>query len=162
VAAQGGDRDAFAELYARFGRCVHAILIARVPPDAAADLAQDVFLHAWATLRSLRNAAAFPGWIAAIARHRAIDFVRRAPLEVELDERAASRDEPDLRAQAAEALAAIHGLPETYRETLTLRLIEGCSGREIAVLCGLTEDSVRVNLHRGFKLLRARLGEHGH
>ena len=162
MAAQRGDRDAFAELYSRFGRLVHAILLARVPPDAAADLAQDVFLHAWTTLRSLRNAAAFPGWIATIARHRAIDFVRRAPLEVALDERAVSRDEPDLRAQAAEALAAIHELPDTYRETLTLRLIEGCSGREIAVLCGLTEDSVRVNLHRGFKLLRARLGEHGH
>jgi RNA polymerase sigma-70 factor (ECF subfamily) len=39
-----------------------------------------------------------------------------------------------------------------------LRLVEGCSGREIAALCGLTEDSVRVNLHRGFKLLRERLG----
>jgi RNA polymerase sigma-70 factor (ECF subfamily) len=50
-------------------------------------------------------------------------------------------------------------LPEAYRETLTLRLIEGCSGPEIAELTGLTPDSVRVNLHRGFKLLRERLGE---
>ena len=40
VAAQGGDREAYAELYRRFGKFVHAILLARVPYDAAADLAQ--------------------------------------------------------------------------------------------------------------------------
>jgi RNA polymerase sigma-70 factor (ECF subfamily) len=157
VAAQRGEREAFGELYARFGRFVHAILLARVPPDEAGDLAQDVFLHAWTMIGSLREPAAFGGWISAIARRRAIDFLRRHPMEVELDDRAQNGPSPDTQAQAAEALAAIRTLPEAYRETLLLRLVEGCSGREIAALCGLTEDSVRVNLHRGFKLLRERL-----
>ena len=159
-AAQAGDRDAFGRLYARFAGFVHAILLARVPHDAAADLAQDVFLHAWTTIESLREPAAFPGWIGAIARHRALDFVRRRPPETALVDHghrvhAAS---PHLQYEAAEALDAIRDLPEAYREPLLLRLVEGCSGREIAALCGLTEDSVRVNLHRGFALLRDRLG----
>jgi RNA polymerase sigma-70 factor (ECF subfamily) len=136
---------------------VHAVLLARVPVDAAGDLAQDVFLHAWTLIGTLREPAAFGGWIGAIARRRAIDFVRRRPAEVELEDRAGASASPDAQYQAAEALAAIRELPEAYRETLLLRLVEGCSGREIAVLCGLTEDSVRVNLHRGFKLLRERL-----
>jgi RNA polymerase sigma-70 factor (ECF subfamily) len=159
-AAQAGDRDAFGELYARFARFVHAILLARVPPDAAPDLAQEVFLQAWTSLGSLREPAAFGGWVGALARHRAIDFVRRVPMEVELSDRSLPHAQPDAQYEAAEALAAIHDLPEAYREPLLLRLVEGCSGREIAALCGLTEDSVRVNLHRGFKLLRERLGTH--
>jgi RNA polymerase sigma-70 factor (ECF subfamily) len=137
---------------------VYAILLTRVSPDTAADLAQDVFLHAWTMLGSLREPAAFGGWIGAIARRRAADHVRRSPQEVELDDRHANRDAPDVTFEAARAIAAIRALPEAYRETLTLRLLEGCSGAEIAALTGLTPDSVRVNLHRGFKLLRERLG----
>jgi RNA polymerase sigma-70 factor (ECF subfamily) len=159
LAAQRGDREAFGELYTRFGPFIHAILLARVPPDVAADLAQDVFMHAWTMIGTLHTPAAFGGWIGVIARRRAIDYFRRRPLEVELDDRHANRDAPDVTLQAAEAIEAIRGLPEAYRETLLLRLLEGCSGPEIAELCGLTPDSVRVNLHRGFKLLRERLGE---
>lgn len=49
------------------------------------------------------------------------------------------------------------GIAVAYRETLTLRLVEGMTGPEIAVLTGLTEGSVRVNLHRGMQLLRESL-----
>jgi RNA polymerase sigma-70 factor (ECF subfamily) len=156
-AAQRGDCEAYAELYRRFGRFVYAILLARVPHDAAADLAQEVFLHGWARIGTLREPAAFGGWIAAMARRQAIDFHRREGREVELEDRHPSRESPHTTLAATEALAVIRSLPEAYRETLTLRLIEGCSGAEIAAVTGLTPESVRVNLHRGFKLLRARL-----
>jgi RNA polymerase sigma-70 factor (ECF subfamily) len=144
-------------LYARFGRYVHAILMSRVPGDAAADLAQDVFLQAWRTLSSLREPAAFPGWIATIARTRAIDYLRGSRGTDALDDGVAGRDRPDVVFEANRALETIQTLPEAYRETLLLRLIEGCSGAEIARLTGLTPESVRVNLHRGFKLLREKL-----
>jgi RNA polymerase sigma-70 factor (ECF subfamily) len=55
-------------------------------------------------------------------------------------------------------LRAIRELPEAYRETLILRLVEGMSGPEIATRTGLTPGSVRVNLHRGMKQLREKLG----
>ena len=60
--------------------------------------------------------------------------------------------------EAATALAAIRSLPEAYRQTLMLRLVEGMSGDEIAERTGLTSGSVRVNLHRGMQLLRESLG----
>ena len=51
---------------------------------------------------------------------------------------------------------SIRSLPEAYRETLVLRLVEGMTGPEIAARTGLTAASVRVNLHRGMKMLRER------
>ena len=158
TAARSGDREAFGELYRRFSRAVHGVLITRVSPQDADDLVQDVFMHAWPRLRELREPAAFGGWICAIARRRAVDHHRRARPADELADTLASSDRPDITVEAAGALAAIKDLPEAYRETLVLRLVDGLSGPEIAAVTGLTPDSVRVNLHRGFKLLRERLG----
>ena len=61
------------------------------------------------------------------------------------------------RLEAMAVLDAIRSLPEAYTETLVLRLVEGMTGAEIAERTGLTPASVRVNLHRGMKLLRERL-----
>jgi RNA polymerase sigma-70 factor (ECF subfamily) len=55
-------------------------------------------------------------------------------------------------------LEIVRSLPDAYRETLVLRLVEGMTGPEIATRTGLTPASVRVNLHRGMKLLREKLG----
>jgi RNA polymerase sigma-70 factor (ECF subfamily) len=91
----------------------------------------------------------------AIARNRATDHLRGKRPTDELVDIAV----PALRsAEVAQALAALRALPEAYRETLVLRLVEGLSGPEIADQTGLSPGSVRVNLHRGMKLLRERLG----
>jgi RNA polymerase sigma-70 factor (ECF subfamily) len=107
----------------------------------------------------LREPGAFAGWICAIARRRAVDHYRRLLPSEPLAEAVPSfGPNPSLRAQVTEVLAAIRALPDAYRETLMLRLVEGLSGLEIATVTGLTPDSVRVNLHRGFRLLREKLG----
>ena len=59
--------------------------------------------------------------------------------------------------QSAAVLEAVMSLSETYRETLILRLVEGMTGPEIAARTGMTQGSVRVNLHRGMEQLRAKL-----
>lgn len=155
VRARRGDRGAFAELYRRFSRAVHGVVLARASYQDAGDLVQDVFATALARLPQLGEPAAFPGWLMAIARNRAIDHVRgRRPLD-ELTEVAvpASR-----QSEVAQVLAALRALPEAYQETMILRLVEGLTGPEIAEQTGLSPGSVRVNLHRGMRLLRERLG----
>ncbi len=154
VAVQGGSRAAFTSLYARFHRVVHAVVLARVPPRDAGDVVQDVFADCWVKLAGLREPAAFPGWILAMARHRAIDHARR---QRPTDPAGDVAVDPPPRAEAVAALRAIRALPETYRETLIMRLVEGLTGPEIAERTGMTPDSVRVHLHRGMKLLRERL-----
>lgn len=157
--AAGGDRAAFGELYVRYARMVHGILLARVPPAAAEDLVQDVFVSAMRQLSGLRTAAAFRGWLGAIARHRAIDYFRETRRQVPLDGQAEREQGVSGSSDAFAALDAIRRLPEAYRETMILRLVEGMTGPEIARQTGLTPDSVRVNLCRGMKMLRELLGE---
>src|SRR5580765_1707357 len=91
AAATAGDRNAFGELYTRYARMVHGILLARVPPGDAEDLVQDVFLSAMSQLRGLRTAAAFKGWLAAIARNRAVDYFRDSRERTPLDDNAPDR-----------------------------------------------------------------------
>lgn len=150
-----GDREGFGRLYDLYAPLVHGILLARVPRTEVDDLVQDIFLHAFKKLHTLRDSAAFGPWIATIARNRAVDYYRRSRETVEITDEVRGTDKQE--SQAAEILELIRGLPEAYRETLVLRLVEGMTGPEIAARTGLTAASVRVNLHRGMKLLREKL-----
>jgi RNA polymerase sigma-70 factor (ECF subfamily) len=155
-AALEGDRDGFGRLYDLYAPLVHGILLARVPRAEVDDLVQDIFLHAFKKLHTLRDSAAFGAWIAMIARNRAVDFHRRTRATVEITDELRGSDKQ--QSKAAEILELIRSLPDAYRETLVLRLVEGMTGPEIADRTGLTAASVRVNLHRGMKLLREKLG----
>ena len=140
-AVAGGDRDAFARLYADYSRMV---------------------VTAYTRIRELREPEAFGGWIAAIARNRATDYLRQSREQIELPEELPGGD--PIEAETFAVLDVIRGLPAAYRDTLLMRLVEGMSGQEIADRTGLAPGSVRVNLHRGMKLLREKLGpaEAGH
>jgi len=132
-------------------------VLARVASDDVSDIVQDVFTSALDRLATLVEAKPFGPWISAIARNRAIDHLRlrRSSVSWRDDLRASS---PGAH-EALDALRMILSLPETYRETMVLRLVEGMRGPEIAERTGLTPGSVRVKLCRGMKLLRRKLGE---
>jgi RNA polymerase sigma-70 factor (ECF subfamily) len=135
-AVAAGDRDAFARLYADYSRMVHAVLLGRIPRRDVDDLVQDVFLTAYTRIRT--------------------DYLRQSREQVELPAELPGGDPID--AEAFAVLDVIRSLPDAYRDTLLMRLVEGMSGQEIADRTGLAPGSVRVNLHRGMKLLREKLG----
>jgi RNA polymerase sigma-70 factor (ECF subfamily) len=158
VAAQQGDQGAFGELYRKFARMVHGVLLSRIPPAEVEDLVQEVFLSALRKLKDLHEPSAFGGWVAMIARNCAADFYRNRAESTELTEsHASSSPAAPARMDAVTVLKVIQRLPEAYRETLVLRLVEGMTGPEIAERTGLSSGSVRVNLHRGMELLRDAL-----
>jgi RNA polymerase sigma-70 factor (ECF subfamily) len=163
-AARAGDRVAFSQLYDKYAPTVHAILLARVPIDEVDDLVHDVFLRILPRLHTLREPRGFAAWLSAIARNCANDYHRHNPkgLKQELTDDVSEKTADKggrLDPEAATILAAIRALPEAYRETLLLRLVEGMTGPEIAARTGLTAGSVRVNLHRGMQQLRQKLAE---
>ncbi|MEW5742094.1 MAG: sigma-70 family RNA polymerase sigma factor [Myxococcota bacterium] len=159
AAARTGDRQAFTKLHAHFGRLVHAVIITRVGAADAKDLVQDVFLTMWQKLETLEDDQAFPAWLLALARTRAAHALRDArPMDPLNDEPGLAAPDRSASPDAKKVLKALQALPEAYAETLAMRLVEGMSGPEIAERTGLTPGSVRVNLHRGMKLLREKLG----
>jgi RNA polymerase sigma-70 factor (ECF subfamily) len=155
--ARGGEDAAFVRLYERYARFIHGLLLARASSFDVDDLVQDVFLTAWKNLGSLRDPAAFGGWLSMIARNRATDAHRRTVATVALSGELQAAGTAGSEAEALAVLDVIRSLPAAYRETLVLRLVEGMTGPEIAERTGLTPASVRVNLHRGMKLLREKL-----
>ena len=159
LAAAAGDREAFAALYADYRSMVHAILLGRVPRRDVDDLLQDVFLTAFTRLKGLREPAAFGGWLATIAKNRATDHLRQSREQSELPDELPGGD--PIEAESLAILDVVRKLPDAYRDTLLMRLVEGMSGAEIAERTGLTPGSVRVNLHRGMMILRERLGSLG-
>jgi RNA polymerase sigma-70 factor, ECF subfamily len=162
-AARDGNRAAFGRLYHRYARMVHGVLLAKVPMGEVDDLVQDVFMTALRRLSTLRETESFGPWLAAIARNLANDYYRRSVPEDQLTDDtsgayiASGSTGGDHEGLASEILEAVRGLPDAYRETLILRLVEGMTGPEIAVRTGMTHGSVRVNLHRGMEQLRAKL-----
>jgi RNA polymerase sigma-70 factor (ECF subfamily) len=150
-----GDRRAWTQLYERYAPAVHACILARVPRADAEDLVQDVFVTALSRLDSLDDQSRFRAWLLSIARNRRTDYWRRHKDTRELGDELTSKQ--GAKGDAQRALNAIRTLPDTYQETLIMRLVEGMTGPEIAKSLDMTHGSVRVNLTRGMKLLREAL-----
>jgi RNA polymerase sigma-70 factor, ECF subfamily len=157
TAAQRGSPEAFENLHRHFVALVHGVLLSRFRPAVAEELTQECFLIAFKKLRQLRDPAKFGPWIVTIARRMEASTESMESIAQERDEPADPRHDPESAADAATILSVIRAMPEAYRETLALRLVEGMSGAEIAAATDMSPESVRVNLHRGMKKLRELL-----
>jgi RNA polymerase sigma-70 factor (ECF subfamily) len=174
--AQAGDRTAFEELVRRTSRLLFARLFLETgDTHRAEDLVQETWLRAYRSIKHLSNPATLRSWLLAIAQNMVTDQARAetrqkrsAPPRVALPRRPGTLDnQPDPgpapveEAERAElrsgVLAVLRSLPEEYRLPLTLRYIAGADYETIEVQLGLSNGSLRGLLHRGLKLLRARL-----
>lgn len=153
---RAGEVEAFDDIYRMFAPMIHGIVLSRVPREDADDVTQEVFIAAYKNLNSLRDANAVGPWLAKIARNFSAGLYRGRRQDEELSDHIQEKGRPEN--EANEILGVILRMPVTYKETLVLRLVEGMTGPEIAEQTGMTPESVRVNLHRGMKLLRKELG----
>jgi RNA polymerase sigma factor (sigma-70 family) len=174
AAAQAGDQAAYEAL---LRDCVGLIeRVARrqgVPADRVGDVVQDTLLTVHRARQTYDPARSFNAWLRVIAERRAIDLMRRtgrhaarevyAPLAYERhpDESAANL-RTIYRAEATGGLAdAVADLPLRQREAVQLLVLQERSLTETAAATGLSKGSLKVNLHRALKNLRARLGQEG-
>jgi RNA polymerase sigma factor (sigma-70 family) len=165
--ARSGDEAAFGVVY----REVHPMLVGYLRGligEEADDIASETWHDIVRDLRGFRGGGqAFRGWAAVIARHRALDHLRRIsvrPRTTSLDDRV---DEP-ATAQGSEgvalenlsterALSLIAELPPDQAEAVLLRVVLGLSGPMAAQVLGKRPGAVRVASHRGLKRLSERL-----
>ena len=134
--------------------------------DLAADASQNCFLKAFQAVDRFRGEAAFRTWLLAIAGNEAKGLLRKAKRRREeiLDDvdvlRAPGNDpseEVAIRSEIARIREVLAKLPEKQRLSVTLRIFDGLSFREIGESIDSSEGSARVNYHHGIGRLRELL-----
>lgn len=169
--AQEGDEVAFAAAY----RIVQPGLLGYlrgIVGDDAEDVASDAWLEIARDLGRFRgDGAGFRGWTATIARHRALDHLRRLrvrPRGTALEQDAldlpgghSTQDEALESLSTAYALELVAGLPRDQAEAVLLRVVVGLDGPAAARVLGKRPGAVRTSAHRGLKRLARRLGDAG-
>lgn len=150
---------AWARLYDEYSPVVFRSALAQVGDRALAeDITAQVFLEAIEGIGRYRDSGRpIEAWLLTIARHRAIDAVRRKKRQAVLPVA-----EPALTAGAGPALEALSVLTPEQREVIHLRFVEDRSIEEVAALTRRSPGAVKSLQHRALKQLRARLENQEH
>jgi RNA polymerase sigma-70 factor (ECF subfamily) len=164
------DRSAFAELYGRYLGPVYRYMRYQAGPSDAEDLTAQVFFSAFRAAAQFRGdrGSSYKAWLFRIAHNTLSTWRRgraRAPVPVpELPESPDDCD-PAVRADEAETSAtlwsAVAELSPQDRELIELRYVEGMAHGEIADICGGSDGSIRVRIHRTLRKLRSSLEKKG-
>ena len=155
--AQKGDRVAYAALLGACQSWLKRYFARRIGPCALDDLVQETLLSLHRKLASYDPSRPFLPWLAAIARYRWVDHLRKVYRadESELTENlAAPSDEPAISARISLERLFAH-LPTAQVEAIELVKIEGLSVSEASRATGQSESLIKVNIHRGLKRLTA-------
>jgi len=166
--ARQGDPEAFRVLY----RGVQPRLLRYLKGMVGASDAEDVASETWAQIARdigsfVGEGDAFRGWAATIARHRALDHLRRerrrptTTVPVEAFEFLVSAEDPAAEAITAVetdgAIALIATLPRDQAEAVLLRAVMGLDASTAGRVLGKSAGAVRVAAHRGLHTLAGRL-----
>jgi RNA polymerase sigma-70 factor, ECF subfamily len=170
AAILGGDAQALALLYDRYGRLIFTLAL-RITGDrlSAEEVTQDVFHVVWERAAAFCPASGtLCGWMIGIARHRAINEVRSRPhrmrrREVSSDELAerhvdASEDVAQQVVLCSDIRAALAGLPPAQRDAIELAYYAGLTCSEIACSLDTPIGTIKTRLRLGLLKLRSTLG----
>ena len=168
----GGETALYEIIMRRYNQRLYRVVISILRDgDETEDVLQDAYVRAYEHLAQFEGRASFSTWLTRIAVHEALARVRSRSRMQQLD---ADTDEGDISVNLRSALAnpeettseaelvrlleqSILGLPEQYRTVLTLRDVEELNTSETAAALGLSEENVKVRLHRARALLRTGL-----
>jgi RNA polymerase sigma-70 factor, ECF subfamily len=165
-----GRRELYAELVGRYQEMLYRFALGMVrDPDQAADLVQDTFVKAFASLHSCRDRENFRAWIFRILRNRCTDHLRtpaRRSVSLEAHEKSLfARDEADAFLEQREVRAAVDRalltLPETQREAFLLKHVENLSYEEMAEVLETGVSSLKMRVMRAREALREALRQAG-
>lgn len=158
AAAQNGDKPAYNVLLSETGMWLERYFRRRVPPHQLDDLVQDVMLALHNKRNSYDPSRPFLPWLAAIARYRWVDHLRKVYKHesdlLEEGDAVEDSEEDVVNARVSLERLFVH-LPERQVEVIELVKIEGHSIKEAAEKTGQSESLVKVNIHRGLKKLSA-------
>jgi len=157
-----GEKDAFEELYRRYAPMIRNVLRTYLfSAEDLLDLLQEVTLQLW------QKAAAFDpsrgnarGWIAMIARSRALDYLRgrrRAPLPEAIEDDLPATAAAPCQASALAIRQAVAQLPGSQRELVTLAYVQGMSHSQIAARLNRPLGTVKTQIRASMSQLRSAM-----
>lgn len=165
---QQKEEGALAELYDRYGGLLYSLLLRMTGERGVAEeLLQDVFLTVWRSASTWNpKRGSVQAWLVAIARHRAIDYLRKQqkpslPLQHELISSELGPDEIAMNtAISSEVRDCVNDLPTIYRDVLDAVYFSGLTQREAAAELGIplgtVKSRIRLALQRMARRLRVR------
>jgi RNA polymerase sigma-70 factor (ECF subfamily) len=169
-----GETALYEVIMRRYNQRLYRVARAILHNDGEAeDVMQDAYVRAYEHLGQFAARAPFSTWLTRIAVHESLARLRRQNRNQSLDEpeydgdlsmnltaKSPNPEQAASGAQLRELLEeAVLGLPENYRTVIMLRDIEELSTAETASVLDLTEDNVKVRLHRGHGMVRSWLLE---
>jgi RNA polymerase sigma-70 factor, ECF subfamily len=178
---QGGDRAAFTWLVRKHqGPLFNFALRHLRSQPSAEEVVQDAFVRVVQNAADFKHEARFSTWLYTIARNLCIDHIRKHALRrhPSLDEpkRSGESEGPSLGDQTADSranveraavggeirerlLAAVAELPEEQREVFLMREVSNLPFKEIAVIVGVPENTVKSRMRYALERLQAALSE---
>lgn len=164
-----GSQESFAELYDHLSPLVFGIVKRVVrDPSMSEEVAQEVFVELWrVAARHDSGRGSVTSWVATIAHRRAIDRVRSEQSARDRNERDEAKrviepDEPATMVEssldAARVRRALGRLSPSQREAIELAYFGGHTYREVAVLLGVAEGTIKTRIRDGMIRLRDELG----
>lgn len=159
-----GDEDALAALHDRYASVVYSVAL-RVLGDTtqAEDILQEIFIQLWRNPQRFdASRGSLGAWLAVIARHRAIDQLRRRRPEADVEDVIISVDArleqtTDRNMAIAKVRAAVEHLPHEQRQPLELAFFQGLTHSEIASKTGEPLGTIKTRIRTALLALRKAL-----
>jgi len=167
-----GEVELYEIIMRRYNQRLYRVVISIVRDgDETQDVMQEAYVRAYQHLRQFEGRAAFSTWLTRIAVHEALARVKKRERIQQFDNDfdvgeipvhpASPALDPEQTVSKAELSGmleeAVLALPEQYRVVLMMRDVEEMSTLETAVALSLSEENVKVRLHRGRAIVRKEL-----
>ncbi|MBI9033800.1 MAG: sigma-70 family RNA polymerase sigma factor [Bacteroidales bacterium] len=154
------------ELYKAFAPKMYGVCLRYAKNEMEADdILQEGFIKVFGYLESYRNEGSLEGWIRRTMVNTAINYYRKnlkhanqldlSGLEIVNDNDISVVD----KLSADEIIGLIQDLPEVYRVTFNMYVIEGYTHKKIAEILDISENTSKSQLLRARKLLKKRLSK---
>jgi RNA polymerase sigma-70 factor (ECF subfamily) len=172
---RSGETALYETLMRRYNQRLFRVIRSVITDDAEAeDVLQEAWVHAYEHLNQFEGRASFATWLTRIAFYAALGSARKSKrwtalespegeIMPEANRRQTTSETPEseaIRGQLGQVLQnAVDSLPETYRAVFVLRQVEQLSTSETAECLDVSQETVKIRLHRSRMFLRRALEE---
>lgn len=167
VLAQEGNGAAYENLLSDISKALRSFLSTRVSDESdREDIVQETLIAVHRARHTYNPERPFTSWMYTIAKYKMIDYFRKINRKQRMEKELMNEDNsfffvpelPDESSAKDAVLKTLSELPVKQKQILELMKLQGLSVKEVSKITGMSESAVKVNAHRGYKILRKKFG----